>query len=132
MRSRWAILAASALLVTLASTPAFAAAHDVLAQPAGDDAEIGDDDSGDVEGADTETEGETGDGGGDEEVSEGQSDAEAETGSGEGATEEADAETGPPWTYQMARIILALLLFLALAIGWMYWKLIASRQKGAA
>ena len=132
MRSRWAILAASALLVALAATPAFAAAHQVLAQPAGDDAEVGDDDTGDVEGADTETEGETGDGGAGEEVPGGQSDADAETGSGEDATGEAEVETGPPWTYQMARIILVLLLVLALSIGWMYWKLIASRQKGAA
>lgn len=132
MRSRWAILAASALLLAIGATPAFAAAHQVLAQPAGDDTEVGDDDSGDVQEGETETEGETGDGGGDEEISEGQSDAEAETGAGEGTTEEAETETGPPWTYQMARIILALLVVLALSIGWMYWKLIAGRQKGAA
>ena len=134
MRSRWAILAASALLVALAATPAFAAAHQILAQPAGDDAEVGDDDSGDVEGAETETEGETTEdgSGGDDEISEGQGDPEAETGSGEDATEEAEVETGPPWTYQMARIILALLVLLGLSIGWMYWKLVVSRQKGAA
>ena len=134
MRSRWAILAAIALLVAIGTTPAFATSQLVVAQPAGDDTEVGDDDTGDVEEGETETgEDPAEDGsGGDDEISEGQSDAEAETGSGEEATDEAEAETGPPWTYQMARIILALLLLLALSIGWMYWKLIASRQKGAA
>ena len=131
MRSRWAILAASALLVALGATPAFAAAPDVLAQPAGDDAEVGDDDTGDVQEGETETGEDPAEEGGDEDAPEGQGDAEAETGSGGGATEDAETETGPPWTYQMARIIIALLVLLALSIAWMYWKLIAGRQKGA-
>jgi cobalamin biosynthesis Mg chelatase CobN len=49
-----------------------------------------------------------------------------------GAGEEATTETGPPWTYQMARIALVLLALLGLAVGLLYWRLIVSRQRGAA
>lgn len=73
---------------------------------------------------DSETQGETGGGG--------QSDPEAETGSEEETTEEAATETGPPWTFQMARIALVLSVLLGLAIARWYYKLVASRQKGAA
>lgn len=70
-------------------------------------------------------------GGGEEGSGEGQSDPDAETGAGEeeaegGATE----EEGPPWTYQMARITIAMILLLIAGVGLLYHKLIATRQKG--
>ena len=43
----------------------------------------------------------------------------------------AEEEAGPPWTYQMAWIVLALLLLLGVGIGLMYWRLVASRQRAA-
>jgi 4-amino-4-deoxy-L-arabinose transferase-like glycosyltransferase len=48
-------------------------------------------------------------------------------GTGQGG---AEPETGPPWTYQMARLSVALLVLLALGIGLMYYRLIAKRQRG--
>lgn len=73
---------------------------------------------------DAETEGETrGD--------EGQSDPETETESGEEGSEPAQEESGPPWTYQMARIGLVLLAFLALSIGLAYYRFVASRRRAA-
>jgi len=41
-------------------------------------------------------------------------------------------ETGPPWTYQMAKITLAMLLLLGLAIGAIYYRLIVRRRRGDA
>lgn len=78
---------------------------------------------------DTETEeGE----GGNESDGEGQSDPNAETGAGEGEQEAAATEEGPPWTYQMARIGLGLLALVGLLMGLLYYRMIASRQRGAA
>lgn len=112
MRSRWAILAAALVLACITTAPALAAApRHVLAQS----------DSGDAE---TQ--------GGDTSGGSGQSDAEAKTGSESDASTPAEPETGPPWTYQMARITVVLSLLLALAIFRWYWKLVGSRQKGAA
>jgi hypothetical protein len=62
---------------------------------------------------------------------EGQSDPEAETGAGAGSQEGAEPEEGPPWTYQMAKISLVLLLLVFLGMGLSYWKLIGSRQRAA-
>ena len=65
--------------------------------------------------------------------SEGEGGADAETGaseeesSGEAATE----EEGPPWTYQMARIGLALMVIVGLLMGLLYYRMIASRQSSA-
>jgi len=70
--------------------------------------------------------------GGDAEGEEGAGEAEAETGAGEGETGGATEEEGPPWTYQMARITLALLILLFLAMGLLYWRLLASRQRAGA
>lgn len=110
MRSRWAILAAGLLFMFIAAPPAFAGG--AVAQAEQDDAETQGEDPGS-------------DGG------EGQSDAEAETGAEEGNTAEAEVEAGPPWTYQMARIILVLSILLGLAIARWYWKLVGSRQRAA-
>ena len=101
------LLAVSAMLLAV-SVPGQAGDHFVVAQ---EDAE--------TEGEETEDE-------------EGQSDPEAETETGEEGSEPAETETGPPWTYQMARIGLVLLVFLALAIGAAYYRFVASRQRGAA
>lgn len=109
MRSRWAILAA-ALLVTFMTVPhAIAASSQVVVAQA---------DQGD-----SETQGE------ESEDGTGQSDAEAETGTEEAESGAAEPEAGPPWTYQMARIIIVLSVLLALAIFRWYWKLVGSRQR---
>ncbi len=60
----------------------------------------------------------------------GQGSGQAETGAEQDQTREAVEETGPPWTYQMARMSLALLLFLALGIAWMYYRFIVTRRRG--
>jgi hypothetical protein len=52
-----------------------------------------------------------------------------ESGAGEGETGGAADETGPPWTYQMARIALALTVLLGIGIALMYRKLIGTRQR---
>lgn len=61
----------------------------------------------------------------------GQSDADAETGAGEGEQEAATQEEGPPWTYQMARIGIVMMVLIALALGLLYYRMIASRQRAA-
>lgn len=64
----------------------------------------------------------------------GQSDEGAETGPNEGETAKGESteEEGPPWTYQMARIGVVLLLLIAAQIGFMYYKMIVVRQRGGA
>ena len=111
MRSRCAIVTALVLALALIAAPAYAAGNHFFAQQDTQDAE---------------TEGETGGGG------QGQGEPAAETGSEEEATEQAVTETGPPWTFQMARIALALTLLLALAIARWFYKLVVSRARGAA
>lgn len=71
--------------------------------------------------------------GGDLGEGEGQSDADAETGAGSGEQEagESTEEEGPPWTYQMARIGLGLMLLVGLLMGLLYYRMIASRQRAA-
>lgn len=88
--------------------------------------------------ADTEEEGAVSDedesqGGesGNESEGEGQSDADAETGAGAGEQEAAVEEEGPPWTYQMARIGIVLMLIVGLLMGALYYRMIASRQRSA-
>lgn len=64
----------------------------------------------------------------------GQDEEEAETGADEGETAEGASteEEGPPWTYQMAWIGIAMLLLIAALIGWWYYKMIVVRQRGEA
>ena len=109
MRSRWAILAAALLLTFMTIPQAMATSRGyVVAQ---------------AEQGDAETQGEDGGGGS------GQSGEEAETGTEESESEGAATETGPPWTYQMARIGIALMLLIGLAMGLLYYRMIASRQR---
>jgi cobalamin biosynthesis Mg chelatase CobN len=70
--------------------------------------------------------------GGNEGEGTGQSDPEAETGADEGETAEGESteEEGPPWTYQMARIGIVLMLLVGGLIGLMYYRMIVQRQKG--
>ena len=72
---------------------------------------------------------ESGTTGGETEEGEGQEDPGAQTDPGAG--EAAETETGPPWTYQMARIGLVLLVFLGLAIGLAWYRFVGSRQRVA-
>jgi hypothetical protein len=55
---------------------------------------------------------------------------EEETGAGEGETQQAPAEPGPPWTFQMARIGGLMVLLLLAGIGWWYYRLVLRRQRG--
>lgn len=112
MRARCPILIALGLVIGLVAIPsvAYASGIAVMAQGTSDD---------------EETQGE-------EPGGEGQSDPEAQTGSEESETAEAATETGPPWTYQMGRMALALTALLGLAIIRMYYKLVVNRQKGTA
>ncbi len=81
------------------------------------------------EGREPEAEGQDPDEEGRTEEGEGQDEPEAETGAGEGETEEAE-EGGPPWTYQMARISIALTVLLALGMGYLYYRLVVVRRRG--
>ncbi|CAN5541374.1 hypothetical protein BH24ACT26_BH24ACT26_20390 [soil metagenome] len=118
MRARLAILLAFVGFVTASPLPLIDVAHArdgvVLAQ------------EGDPTGEDNEAEGQEEQGG----EGEGQGGAEAETGAG-GQTEGGEStEVGPPWTYQMARISVVLLVGLALGIGLIYHRLVMRRQRG--
>jgi hypothetical protein len=41
----------------------------------------------------------------------------------------ASAETGPPWTYQMARIALVLLVLTLLGVAFAYYRFVAIRRR---
>lgn len=132
MRRRIAVLFALGLLAvgsTLFGAASATAGEAVLAQEVGEGEEEGDlggeESSEQSEGGTTE-----GDEGEDQE-SGGQDEPEAETGSGADETEEAATETGPPWTYQMARLALGALVLLALAIAGAYYRFVVMRQRGA-
>lgn len=81
-----------------------------------------------AQGSEGTDEGGEGDSGATDE-NEGSGSTDAEVGANEGQTDGAAEETGPPWTYQMARMILVLLVLMALAIGLMYWRLVVQRQR---
>ena len=81
---------------------------------------------GDPTGTDEEAEGQESQGG----EGEGQGSSEAETGAGGETEGGASTETGPPWTYQMARLSLVLLVLLAGGIAFLYYRLITRRQRG--
>lgn len=108
MRALLAILVALATMVAsvaLVIPPAHAHTGVVLAQ--------------ETESQDTES------GGTDTESGEGEQ-GEAEGG---GESGEATEEIGPPWTYQMAWISLVLLFLTLLAVGFAYYRFVATRRK---
>jgi hypothetical protein len=114
-RLRWLLLAGLALaLLGMATSPAAAGVLGpavVLAQT----------------GAEEEAEGQEGTNQGPDE---GQGGAEAESGAG-GQTEEGEStQSEVPWTFQMARLSVVLLLALAAGIGLLYYRLIVKRQRG--
>jgi hypothetical protein len=80
------------------------------------------------EGVDESDESQGGEGGNEEE-GEGQSDPDAETGAGADEQAPAAEEEGPVWTYQMAKIVIALLLFMCIGVGLAYYKLVVQRQR---
>ena len=113
MRARSTVLLVLALVLTslfVVSSPVAHAADSILLAQETEDSESSDE--GDTTDAD-----------------EGSGSAEAESGANEGQTEAAEEETGPPWTYQMARMILVMLLLMAAAIGLLYWRLVVQRQR---
>ena len=54
----------------------------------------------------------------------------AETGAGEEEQASTEEEEGPQWTYQMARITLVMLMLLLLAVGALYYRMVARKQRG--
>ena len=108
MRARLAILIALMAMVssvTALGSPAWSSDAPTLAQ----ETEGG--------GQDQETEGTTQQGGTEDEGGE--------------SPEESDAveETGPPWTYQMARIALVLLALTILGVAFAYYRFVATRRR---
>jgi hypothetical protein len=53
------------------------------------------------------------------------------SGKGGGKAQPAATPTpGPPWTYQMARISIVLLVLIIAAVGLLYYRLVIARQRG--
>jgi hypothetical protein len=107
------------LIAGAALVPAAQAADLVLAQESGEDSD------GNVSGEETE--------GGEESTGsqedEGAGEEAAETGAG-GESEGAAEETGPPWTYQMARMSAVLLLLIGLITVIQYYRMVVQRSRG--
>lgn len=59
--------------------------------------------------------------------------AQEDTGGGDGGGadegEDAAEETGPVWTYQMARIVVVLLVLLVAAVALLYWRLVGRPRR---
>ena len=116
MRTRPVLALVGALFVSMclwAATPAFAATSVGSAWAQED---TGDEGGGDQSGG--------------ADSGEGQDDPDAESGASEEESEGTATETGPPWTYQMARISLLGLAALLLACAYLYWRLVAQRRRG--
>lgn len=129
MRSRLALLVSLLLVLAASAAPAAQATPLYLAQDEGTDLEGGDQSD---PGTDTE-QGEGGTTGDEDDPGEegGEGEADAETGAGEEEQGAAVEEEGPQWTYQMSKITLVMLLLLFLAMGALYYRMIARRQRGA-
>jgi len=117
MRVRLVILIALMAMITSALTlaaPAWSSTGTTLAQET------------DTGGGDSESGGDETEGGGQEgSTPQGGNEDEGE-GAEEGATTE---ETGPPWTYQMARIALVLLALTLLGVAFAYYRFVAIRRR---
>jgi hypothetical protein len=118
-RSRITIVAALTLLAVglLTTTTAVAAPGRVFAQ------DVGEGEEGAQPGEDQESSG------GEDEGGSGQNDPESQTDPEEGG-EEGEAETGPPWTYQMAWMGLLLAVVAMAFIGFLYYRLVVRRARG--
>ncbi len=130
MRSRVLVLFALALVMSVVlAPPAFAAV--TSGQVESEEGTEVENEGGDQSDAGTDTgEGvDSSEGGDDLEGGEGEPDAETGAGEGEQAPA-AEEEEGPQWTYQMSRITLVMLLLLFLAMGALYYRMIARRQRG--
>jgi hypothetical protein len=120
VRSRVSIVAALVLLslgLLVALPTAASASGKVFAQDVGEGEE-------DAQPGEDQPSGESEDG-------EGQGDAESQT-DPEAGGEEGESETGPPWTYQMAWMGMALGFVVIGLIGFMYWRLVVRRSRGVA
>ena len=135
MRSRLIALLSLALFCFCASAPTAFAAPIHLAQAESEEGTDVENEGGDQ--ADPGTDTDQGEGGGttgdDEGPGEegGEGDPDAEVGADEDQEGAAEEEEGPQWTYQMSRITLVMLLLLFLAMGALYYRMIAKRQGGA-
>jgi hypothetical protein len=120
VRSRLTIVLALLLVAAnlLAVTAPAAAGPRVLAQDVGEGEE-------DAQPGEEQQTGES-----EDEEGAGQQDPETQT--EPGAEEGAESETGPPWTYQMARVGLLMGLLMLAAIGLLYWRLVIRRARGTA
>jgi hypothetical protein len=85
----------------------------------------------DTGGGDSESGGTETEGGGQGEESEGTTQQGGNEDEGGESPEEggAAAETGPPWTYQMARIALVLLALTLLGVAFAYYRFVAIRRR---
>jgi cytochrome c-type biogenesis protein CcmH/NrfG len=132
MRSRFAILiAVAALPLTVpAITPtAHASKPAWLAQDTGSGQEgVGE---GDETNENTNQDGNQATGE-EEKAQKSQSDPETESGAGTEQTDSAAEETGPPWTYQMARIALVLLALTLVGVFAAYQRFVIRRRRGFA
>ena len=135
MRSRLVVLLSLALIFVFALSPVASAAPLHLAQAeAGEGSDV-ENDGGDQADPGTDTDqGEGGGSTGDEEdpgEEGGEGDPDSEVGADEDQEGTTEEEEGPQWTYQMSRITLVMLLLLFLAMGALYYRMIAKRQSGA-
>lgn len=124
MRARIAAVLSLLLICFLVALPTAGASTVTLSQESETDSE-----EGVVTGEDETQQGE----GTNEEEGEGASGADAETGAGadEQGSGSSTEEEGPPWTYQMARIGIVLMVLIGIALGALYYRMIASRQRAA-
>ncbi len=128
MRCRLARLLLCAISLVIAAAPFAYAAPVSLAQVESEEGTEVENEGGSQ--ADPGTDTDQGEGGGQsDDFQGGEGDPDAETGAGEGEQAEAVEEEGPQWTYQMSKIVLVMLLMLFLAMGGLYYKMIASRQR---
>jgi hypothetical protein len=59
----------------------------------------------------------------------GQKNPKAQTGAGKQQSSGGEPAAGPPWTYQMAKISILLLVLLILSLGWFYFRLVLTRRR---
>jgi hypothetical protein len=61
----------------------------------------------------------------------GQHNPAAQTGANAGQTQSGATATGPPWTYQMAKLALLLFIVIALTVGFTYYRFVITRKRRA-